>query len=77
MQKDTFQEVEEATGKLQRAQLSSAQLPMYYLGWRGWIEVREEQKKRLGAKFNLHDFNDRALKEGALPLPVLSRILAQ
>jgi uncharacterized protein (DUF885 family) len=39
--------------------------------------VREEQKKRLGAKFNLHDFNDRALKEGALPLPVLGRILAQ
>jgi uncharacterized protein (DUF885 family) len=77
MEKDTFQETEEATGKLQRAQLDSAQLPMYFLGWRGWISVREEQKKKLGDKFNLHDFHDRALKEGALPLPVLARILGQ
>jgi uncharacterized protein (DUF885 family) len=77
MEKDTFQEAEEANGKLQRAQLSSAQLPMYFIGWRGWISVREEQKKKLGDRFNLHDFNDRALKEGALPLSVLSRILAQ
>ena len=77
MEKQTFQEAEEATGKLQRAQLSSAQLPMYFLGWRGWISVREEQKKKLGDKFNLLDFHDRALKEGALPLPVLARILGQ
>ena len=77
MERDTFQEVEEATGKLQRAQLSSAQLPMYFIGWRGWMSVRDEQKKKLGDKFNLHDFHDRALKEGALPLPVLARILSQ
>lgn len=77
MEKDTFQETEEATGKLQRAQLSSAQLPMYFLGWRGWISVRDEQGKKLGNKFNLKNFHDRALKEGALPLPVLARILGQ
>ena len=77
MEKDTFQETEEATGKLQRAQLSSAQLPTYFLGWRGWISVRDAQKKKLGDKFSLHDFHDRALKEGALPLPVLERILEQ
>src|SRR5262249_36781969 len=77
MEKDTFQEAEEATGKMQRAQLSSTQLPMYFLGWRGWITVREAQKKKLGDKFNLHDFHERALKEGALPLPVLGRILEQ
>jgi hypothetical protein len=35
MQKQTFQEAEEATAKLQRAKLSSAQLPMYFVGWRG------------------------------------------
>jgi uncharacterized protein (DUF885 family) len=77
MEKDTFQEAEEATAKLQRAQLSSAQLPMYFIGWRGWLSVRDEQKRKLGDKFNLHDFHDRALKEGALPLPVLGRILSQ
>ena len=36
MQKQTFQEAEEATAKLRRAKLSSAQLPMYFVGWRGW-----------------------------------------
>jgi len=40
MQKQTFQEAEEATAKLQRAKLSSAQLPMYFIGWRGWLLAR-------------------------------------
>jgi uncharacterized protein (DUF885 family) len=77
MKNDTFQEDEEANGKLTRAKLSSGQLPMYYVGWRGWLAVREDVKKKEGEKFNLHDFHDRALKEGALPLPVLGRILIQ
>ena len=34
---DTFQEREEATAKLQRAQLSSCQLPTYYAGLQGWL----------------------------------------
>src|SRR5262249_21829645 len=42
MQKKTFQEKEEATGKLQRAKLSSTQLPTYYVGWRGWRKVRDD-----------------------------------
>lgn len=77
MEKQTFQEAEEANGKLQRAQLSSGQLPAYFVGWRGWISVRDEVKKKAGEKFNLHDFHDQALKEGALPLPVLGRILTR
>ena len=38
----TFQEIEEATAKLQRAQLSSCQLPAYYVGWRDWLRVRDQ-----------------------------------
>jgi uncharacterized protein (DUF885 family) len=75
MLKQTFQETEEAKGKLQRAKLSSAQLPMYFVGWRGWIQVRDEYKKSKGGAFNLAEFNDRALKEGAVPLPVLNSLL--
>src|SRR6202043_638037 len=41
---DTFQEKEEATGKLQRAHLSSCQLPTYFVGWRGWLDAREDYK---------------------------------
>jgi uncharacterized protein (DUF885 family) len=72
---DTFQEKEEATGKLQRAQLSSCQLPTYFVGWRGWLDTREDYKKRKGAAFQLPTFHDAALKESAVPLPVLPSLL--
>ena len=75
MQKQTFQEAEEATAKLRRAKLSSAQLPMYFVGWRGWLKVRDDFKQAKGSAFSLADFNDRALKEGAVPLPVLGGLL--
>jgi uncharacterized protein (DUF885 family) len=75
MEKQTFQEHEEAVGKIQRAQLSSAQLPAYLVGWRDWIRVRDQYKTFKGASYQMHDFHDAALKEGAVPLPVLSRLL--
>jgi uncharacterized protein (DUF885 family) len=72
---DTFQEKEEATAKLQRAQLSSCQLPTYYAGWKGWLEAREQYKQRQGAAYTLRGFHDAALKESAVPLPVLEQLL--
>jgi uncharacterized protein (DUF885 family) len=70
-----FQTQAEAEGKLRRAKLSSAQLPTYYVGIRGWWDVRNQYQKAKGAKFNLQGFHDRALDEGPLPLPVLEKIL--
>src|SRR5207248_6779667 len=61
MMKQTFQEKEEATAKLQRARLSSAQLPMYLLGWRGWVRVREQYKPSTGDAYELWEFNERAV----------------
>jgi uncharacterized protein (DUF885 family) len=75
MEKQTFQEPQEAAGKLRRAKLSSCQLPMYFVGWRGWQQAREQYKQAKGAAFKLAEFNDRALREGAVPLPVLSSLL--
>ena len=72
---DTFQEKEEATAKIQRAQLSSCQLPMYFIGWRGWLDTREDYKKRKGAAFQLSEFHDAALKESAVTLPALPQLL--
>ena len=43
---DGFQEREEATGKLQRAKLSSAQLPTYYVGWRDWKRLEAVSRPR-------------------------------
>jgi uncharacterized protein (DUF885 family) len=75
MEKSTFQEHEEAVAKLQRAKLSSTQLPSYFAGWRDWLRVRKLVKQTKGSGFNLHDFHDQALKEGAVPMGVLGRLL--
>lgn len=75
MMKETFQEREEATAKLQRAKLSSCQLPMYLAGWRGWRRVRDRYMvEHAGA--TVAQFHEAALKEGALPLGVLGDLLA-
>jgi len=75
MTKSTYQETEEASAKLQRAKLSSCQLPTYYAGYKGWLAVREHAQAMHGAAFNLKAFHESALREGAVPLPVLERLL--
>ena len=70
-----FQEQEEATGKLQRAKLSSAQLPTYFVGYRDWMRLRSGVQADLGSAFSLKQFHEAALHAGAVPLPVLSRLL--
>jgi uncharacterized protein (DUF885 family) len=75
MTKDTYQEMEEATAKLQRAKLSSCQLPTYYAGYKGWLAVREHFKNTHGDAMSLKQFHEAALREGAVPLPVLDELL--
>jgi uncharacterized protein (DUF885 family) len=75
MEKQTFQEQEEATEKLQRAKLTSCQLPTYYVGWNGWMKLRDDYQKSKGASYGLSDFNNRALKVGAVPLSALRVLL--
>jgi len=72
---DAYQEKEEATAKLQRAQLSSCQLPTYFAGVKGWLQTRGHYQQAKGSAFSLHDFHDRALKEGSVPLLELDKLL--
>jgi uncharacterized protein (DUF885 family) len=71
---NTFQERQEAVAKIKRAKLTSCQLPTYFAGWEAWLRLRNawEQKKGRG---NMARFHELALKEGALPMPALSRLL--
>ncbi|HEX9472651.1 MAG TPA: DUF885 domain-containing protein [Steroidobacteraceae bacterium] len=75
MIKQTYQEREEATAKLQRAQLSSCQLAVYYAGSQGWNEVRAHFHARHPQDFSLKKFHEAALNEGAVPLATLDRLL--
>jgi uncharacterized protein (DUF885 family) len=75
MMKDAFQTQAEAEGKLQRAKLASTQLPTYFVGTREWWDLRKKYQAAKGKNFTLAEFHDRALDEGALPVPMLENLL--
>ena len=75
MMNDTFQTQAEAEGKLQRAKLSSTQLPTYFLGNRQWWSLRKKYEAAKGSAFDLQEFHNRALDEGALPLEYLEQVI--
>ncbi len=75
MENQTFQEKEEAELKLRRAKLSSCQLPTYFVGWRAWDRLQEEVQRTAGSGFRLNRFNEEALNEGAVPMPLLRRMM--
>jgi len=75
MIEETFQEKEEATAKLTRTKLSSAQLPTYFAGYRAWKRLADKVRRQRGSAFNLGAFHEQALRTGAVPMPELERIL--
>ena len=66
MTKTAFQEEREAAGKWVRMQLSSAQLPTYFVGYSEWWDFRQAAEKRAG--FNMRKFHDAALSHGSPPV---------
>jgi uncharacterized protein (DUF885 family) len=75
MMGQTFQEREEAVAKVQRAKLTSCQLPTYFVGWQAWLKLRSDWQGKAGAQGSLRQFHDAALREGALPMAALSRMM--
>jgi uncharacterized protein (DUF885 family) len=75
MTNDAFQTQAEAEGKLLRAKLSSTQLPTYYVGLREWFSVRKEYEAKAGKHFDMLKFHDLVLDQGALPVPVVGRLV--
>jgi uncharacterized protein (DUF885 family) len=65
---DAFQEEREAAGKWTRAQLTSAQLPVYFVGAREHLALRAEVEKKQGAAFNLKAYHDQVLSFGSPPV---------
>lgn len=63
-----FQQEREAAGKWVRAQLSSTQLPTYFVGVSEHDELRAEARRREGEGFRLKRFHDRLLSFGAPPV---------
>jgi len=68
MTRQTFQQEREAAGKWVRAQLTSAQLPTYFVGVSEQLDLREAVRKAWGPKFTLKAYHDTVLSYGAPPV---------
>jgi uncharacterized protein (DUF885 family) len=67
MTRQAFQQEREAAGKWVRAQLSSAQLPTYFVGVQEQYDLRNAMQAKLGSKFDLKAYHDQVLSYGAPP----------
>jgi uncharacterized protein (DUF885 family) len=68
MTHDTFQEEREAAAKWVRAQLTSAQLPTYFVGVQEHLALREEAKKKWSKNFSLKLYHNMVLSFGSPPV---------
>src|SRR6185503_18900007 len=75
MTRQAFQTQAEAEGKMQRAKLSSTQLPTYYVGLRAWQELRKKYEAKKGKDFDMRAYHDLVLDQGALPFDALETIV--
>ena len=62
-----------ATMEIERYMAIPGQALGYKIGALKIAELRNKYQKQLGNNFNLADFHDNILKDGALPLDVLER----
>ncbi len=75
MTRDSFQQEREAAGKWVRAQLSSAQLPTYFVGWQEHKALRAEVERRWGAAFSAKRYHDGVLSFGSPPVRYARQLL--
>lgn len=70
-----FQEEREAAGKWVRAQLSSAQLSTYFVGYQEHIEMRTAVETAWGSEFTLRRYHDTALSFGSPPVKYVRALM--
>nr|WP_246372836.1 DUF885 domain-containing protein [Lysobacter spongiae] len=71
----TFQQEREAAGKWVRAQLTSAQLPTYYVGYSEHLDLRREMEQREGDAFDLKAYHDKVLSFGSPPVRFVRQLM--
>ena len=64
-----------ATTEIERYCVWPGQACSYMVGKLTWLRLRDEAKRKLGAKFDLRAFHDAGLLSGSVPLPVLERVI--
>ena len=75
MTHDAFQQEREAAGKWVRAQLTSAQLPTYFVGVQEHLDLRDAVRRKLGDRFDLKTYHDQVLSYGAPPVRYVRELM--
>jgi uncharacterized protein (DUF885 family) len=75
MVRRTFQQEREAAGKWVRAQLTSAQLPTYFVGVQEHFDLRRAVEQREGDAFDIKRYHDRVLSHGAPPVRFVRQLM--
>ncbi len=75
MTRGAFQQEREAAGKWVRAQLTSAQLPTYFVGAQEQFDMRKAVEAKLGDKFDLKAYHDKVLSYGAPPVRFVRELM--
>lgn len=75
MMEDTFQEEREAAAKWIRAQLTSAQLSTYFVGYLEHADLRRETQQAWGDDFRLKTYHDKVLSFGSPPVKFARALL--
>lgn len=70
-----FQEEREAAGKWVRAQLTSAQLSTYFVGYQEHVEMRQAVEEDWGDEFTLRRYHDQALSYGSPPVRYIRALI--
>ncbi len=70
-----FQEEREAAGKWVRAQLTSAQLSTYFVGYQEHVEMRRAVEKAWGDAFTYRRYHDKALSFGSPPVKYVRALI--
>ena len=65
----------EAAGKWRRAQLTSAQLPTYFVGYQEHIGMRNAVEKAWGEDFALRRYHDTVLSFGSPPVRYVQALI--
>ena len=65
----------EVTSEIERYIVMPGQACAYKIGMLKILELREMAKTALGARFDLRDFHDVVLKNGAVPLEILEEVV--
>lgn len=75
MKKNTGMSDRDITAEIERYIVMPGQATAYKVGMMKILELREKAKLALGDKFDLRDFHDVVLKNGAVPLDILETLV--